>query len=345
MLAARFHDSAEELSLEEVDRPTIGPDEVLVDLKSASFCGSDLNYLGGKTDPGNVPLTLGHEGAGTVVETGIAVSHVREGDRVVIHYIESCGQCKPCLNGYDNRCRNRQSIGHHVDGTFAEFIGVPERCAIQIPDSVPFEQASVAGCAASTAYHAINCGGISAADNVAIFGIGGVGLHAVLWADFLGANTTIAVDIKQPQLDAARDYGADVTLNPEEDAVVDRIQEEMNGWGVDISLECSGSPVAMDQAIASLGTDHGYETGTAVSVGIQTENFDLGYGDIREGALRVSGDHTRAELNHVMSLMGSGEIDISDSITHEIALKEINSASSILSDNGQCVGRVAVDTR
>lgn len=344
MLAARFHSGAEELSVDAIDTPTIGPDEVLVDVESASFCGSDLNYLKGKTEPGNVPLTLGHEGAGTVVETGTAVSHLQEGDRVVIHYIESCGQCKPCLNGYDNQCRNRQSIGHHVDGTFAEFISVPERSAMQIPDSVPFEQASVAGCAVSTAYHAVNHAGLSASDNVAIFGIGGVGLHAVLWADFMGANTTIAVDLKEPQLEAARDYGADVVLNPEKDGIVDRIQEEMDSWGVDVSIECSGSPLAMDQAIESLGTQHGYETGTAVSVGIQTENFDLGYGDIREGALRVSGDHTRAELNDIMSLMGTGEIDISNSITHSIALDEIGSAPSILSDDGEFVGRIAIDT-
>ncbi|WP_436927476.1 zinc-dependent alcohol dehydrogenase [Halosimplex amylolyticum] len=344
MQAARFHEAADTLSLEEIDRPAVGPTDVLVDLKAASFCGSDLNYLMGKTEPGNVPITLGHEGAGIVEETGDAVTHVEEGDRVVIHYVQSCGHCDPCLDGNDNQCRNRQSIGHHVDGTFAEYIAIPERCALKLPEPVSFEDGAIAGCAVSTAYHAVDRGAVSPSDDVVVFGIGGVGLHAVLWAEFNGANTVIAVDLSDPQLEAARDYGADVTLNPERDDVLERIDTITDGWGADVALECSGSSTAMEQAIDSVGAKHGYETGNVVSVGIQTEDIEVGFGDVREGMLCVSGDHTRSELGDVSDLLESGRVDLSTSITHTLQLENINDAIPLMTDSEERVGRIIIDT-
>lgn len=344
MQAARFHEGAEELSVEEVEPPTVGPTDVLVDLRAASFCGSDLNYLKGKVEPGAAPITLGHEGAGVVAETGQAVSHVAEGDRVVVHYVQSCGHCEPCLDGYDNRCRNRQSIGHHVDGTFAEAIAVPARCVLKVPESVPFDQASAAGCAVSTAYHAVERGDVSPADEVVVFGIGGVGLHAVLWAEFRGAETIVAVDPSGPQLEAAQEYGADVTLDPERDDVLERIDAETGGWGADVALECSGSPQAMQQALAAVGAKHGYETGAVVSVGIQTDPIEVGYGDVREGALYVSGDHTRSELAKIVQLLGADRVDLSSSITHRLSLDEINDAIPLMTDTEERVGRIVVDT-
>lgn len=344
MQAARFHEGADELSLEAIDRPAVGPTDVLVDLEAASFCGSDLNYLKGKTEPGNVPITLGHEGAGVVAETGEAVSYVDESDRVVVHYIESCGHCTPCLEGNDNRCRNRQSIGHHVDGTFAEYIAVPERCVLQIPETISFENASIAGCAVSTAYHAVERGDVSTSDDVVVFGIGGVGLHAVLWAAFRGADRVVAVDLSDPQLEAAREYGATVTLNPERDDVLDRIDDLTDGWGADVALECSGSPIAMEQAVESVGAKHGYETGNVVSVGIQTEDIEVGFGDVREGSLSVSGDHTRSDLDEITDLLESDRVNLSTSITHSLALEDINDAIPLMTDSEERVGRIAIDT-
>jgi len=343
MRAARYH-GEEDLRIDDVDRPAPEADEVLVNLRAASLCGSDVNYLTGKTDPASSPITLGHEGAGVVDSVGDGVDHVTAGDRVVIHYVESCGTCRPCSRGNDNRCRNRQSVGHHVDGTFAEYIAVPERAVVTLPAGVSFAEGSVAGCAVSTAYHALQRADIDPGDTVVVFGAGGVGLHAVLWAESLGAGTTIAVDLADPQLDAAETYGADVTLNPERDDVLERVAAATDGWGADAAIECSGSSVAMAQAVDAINGDNGYESGTVVSVGIQTEDISVGFGDVREGQLRVSGDHRRSELMEVLTLLETGSVDISPTLTHEVALENLQEGVDLVREGEETVGRVVVDT-
>jgi alcohol dehydrogenase len=153
-----------------------------------------------------------------------------------------------------------------------------------------------------------------------------------------------AVDLSDPQLEAAREYGADVTLNPERDDVSARIEALTDGWGADVALECSGSTEAMQQALEVVGAKHGYETGTVVSIGIQTDPIEVGYSDIREGSLSVSGDHTRSELADIFELLGSGRVDISPSITHRLPLTDINDAIPLMTDTDERVGRIVIDT-
>ena len=343
MKAAVYH-GVDDLRVEDVPTPEIGATEVLVDLRAASICGTDMNYLHGKTEPANHPLTLGHEGAGVVDAVGSEVESVAPGDRVVIHYVRSCGTCRPCSRGHDNRCRNRESIGHHVDGTFAEFIAVPETSVMALPESVGFPEASITGCAVATGYHAVQTGGHRPGDTVVVFGAGGVGLHAVLWADALGAGTIVAVDPEERQLEAAAEYGADVLVNPSEEDPVARVCELTDGWGADVSLECSGAPIAMDQAIEAINCDTKYESGTAVSVGIQTEPITLEYNDAREGAVRTSGDHTRGELEEILRLLEIGAVDVSPTITHEVDLEDIRQGVDLVDDRDERVGRVIVHT-
>lgn len=343
MLAARYYDQ-DNLRVEETPKPTVESSKVLVNIQAASLCGSDINYLTGKTEPANDPLTLGHEGAGIVSEVGENVEFVNVGDRVVIHYIRSCGICRPCSRGYDNRCRNRQSIGHHVDGTFAEYIAVPERAVMKLPDGVSFGEGSITGCAVATSYHAVQRGDVVPGDTVVIFGAGGVGLHAVLWADHVGAGTIIAVDPEEKQLDAADEFGADVTLNPTKINIKNRILTETNGWAADVAIECSGSPVAMDDAIEAINGQNGYESGTVVSVGIQTEEISLGFDDVREGQFRVVGDHRRSELEEILSLLATGTVDVTPSITHEIALETIQDGINLMRNRDECIGRIVIDT-
>lgn len=343
MQAARFH-GEHDLRIDDVATPEPAADEVLVDLEAASICGSDINYLKGKTSPADRPITLGHEGAGVVASAGSEVDSVDTGDRVAIHYIRSCGTCRPCSRGHDNRCRNRRSIGHHVDGTFAESIAVPERSVVSLPERVSYEWGAIAGCAVSTAYHALDRAEMRAGDVVTVFGAGGVGQHAVLWADALGASKTIAVDPLDHQLAAAADYGADVTLDPERDDVSARVLEETDGWGCDVALECSGSPAAMEQAVEAVNGRNGYESGTVVSVGIQTEDISVGFDDVREGALLVSGDHQRGDLEEVLSLLDTKAIDIAPTVTHEVDLENIHEGVDLMLERRERIGRVVVDT-
>lgn len=341
MLAARF--DGDELALAEISEPEPGPREVVVDLRAASICGSDVNYLRGKTEPGTVPVTLGHEGAGVVAATGGAVDHVAPGDRVVIHYIQSCGHCGPCLAGADNQCRNRQSVGHHTDGTFAEQVRVTDRAVQRLPDGVPFAWGSVAGCAVATGYHAVERSGVEPGDLAVVFGAGGVGLHATLWADFRGAGRVVVVDPLETQRAKATEYGADVTVDPANEDVLDVVHGLSDGYGADVTLECSGAAAAMEQAVDAVSMDNGYESGTVVSVGIQTEPIEAGFDDVREGALKVSGDHTRGELHDILRLLEAGAVDLSPSITHTVALADIHEGIDLFVDEDEPTGRVVVE--
>lgn len=344
MQAVRYLGDDTRIAVEEVERPTVGASEVRITVRAASLCGSDLHYREADSEfsPGTVPVTLGHEGAGVVTEVGDEVTAVAEGDRAIVHYVQSCGHCKPCLAGNDNRCRNRESIGHDVDGTFAEEIVVPERCAIPMSEDIPFAWGSVVGCAGSTAFHATERGDIEPGDTVAVFGAGGVGLHAILWAAFRGAATVIAIEPIGARRQAAREYGADLTLDPETDDVVKMIAEATDGWGVDAAIECSGSPDAMKTAIDAVDGENRYESGTVVSVGLQETPLEATYWGLREGALLVSGDHTRGELRTITDLMAAGRIDLSNSVADRIGLDEIDAGLDRVAA-GEIVGRIVIE--
>lgn len=174
MKAFRFYEPKSPLKLEEVPAPTIEDNEVLVKIKAAGICGTDLHYKHGRIKPGKIPITLGHEIAGVVEEVGSKVRNVNVGDRVCVHYIISCGNYVHCSQGNDNRCRNRRSIGHHADGGFAEYLSIPSRNAFKLPDEIPFEQGAIIGCAVSTAFRALLVGEFKPGDTVAVFGLGGL---------------------------------------------------------------------------------------------------------------------------------------------------------------------------
>lgn len=342
MLAARFTEEGGSFTVEEIDRPSIGSDEVLVNIKAASICGTDLAYYKGKSTPRTLPATLGHEGAGVIAEVGDDVESLEEGDRVIPHYIISCGHCKPCLQGNDNRCRERETRGAEGQGTFAEYMKLPAENALKISDEIPFDWASITACAVATAYHAVKRSDINKGENVIVFGIGGVGLHAVMWANYFGAANIIAVDLINEKLEAAEAYGADYLVNPQETNVREVIDEVTEGYGVDVALECSGSPKAMEQTLDSITGENIHETGTAVSVGGQHEPFEAEYWGLREGNLTVSGDHTHYDLQQIISLLEGGKIDLSNSISHHISLDEINDGLEMI-DGQEDVRRVVID--
>jgi 2-desacetyl-2-hydroxyethyl bacteriochlorophyllide A dehydrogenase len=343
MLAARFKEAGKPFVVEQVEVPSIGSNDVLIAVRAAGVCGTDVHYHSGEFAPYYIPLTLGHEGAGIVTAIGANVTHLQVGDSVIVHYIVSCGNCEPCLQGFDNRCRNRKSIGSHIDGTFAEYIKVPARSALKISNTIPYDWGAIAACAVSTAYHAVDISGLQRGGTAVVFGVGGVGLHAVLWSKFFGGRTVIAVDPIDSKLNVAKEYGADVLLNPTRD----NIQAEVNGitdsWGVDVAIECSGSPVAMKQAIDAIKGNNRYESGSIVSVGLQITPIQVDYWGLREGRLMVSGDHTRYDLQRIIKLMETKKINLDKSITHHIPIHAVNDGVKLIENGQEHVERVVVD--
>jgi len=340
--AFRFYEPEVPWKLEEAPTPSIGDSDVLVKIKASGICGTDLHYKHGRMKPKKIPTILGHEIAGVVEEIESKVRNVSVGDRVCVHYIISCGDCVHCNQENDNRCRNRRSIGHHVDGGFAEYISIPSRNAFKLPDEIPFEQGAIIGCAVSTAFHALRVGEFQPGDTVAVFGLGGVGMHIVAWARVLGASKIIGVDIVDFKLRLAKEFGADYTINAMEEDPVKEIRYLTDDLGVDVSLEVAGTEKTMEYAILS-ACESNYASGRVVSVAAQFHPIKIeGMRTLREGVLRKSGDHTRDELRRVIELVKAKRIDLSKSITHKLPFHELNRGLEILDEKKENVLKIVI---
>ncbi len=331
MKAFLYREAGAAWKLEDVADVEPGPREVVVRTEAAGVCGTDVHYRFGRIKPKVTPLIPGHEIAGSVVAVGGEVIDVAVGDRVCVHYIVSCGQCKHCDAGHDNRCRRRRSIGTHLDGGFAEYVVVPGRNAFKLPENVSSEEGAVIGCAVATAYHALQIAGFAAGDSVAVYGLGGVGMQVVKWARCLGASLVVATDIADEKLSMAREFGADVVLHSVRETPHQRIHSLTDGYGIELAFECSGHPDCMRDALRSIHGKSGYESGKLVGVAAYLDSLVLDEpGLFREGAFLRSGDHTRQELREIIELVSAGRYNVNDTITHRFAFTEIERPLALL---------------
>jgi propanol-preferring alcohol dehydrogenase len=336
MKAFRWYGKREKLKLEEIPIPTVGEKDVLIEIRAAGVCGSDLHFIHGDIPlPTKLPVTPGHEMAGIVVETGKSVTDLKKGDRVSVNYMVSCGDCEYCNQGADNLCTKVGSLCHTFDGGFAEYVLVPERNAFPLPEQIPMDQGSIIGCAVTTPLHALKGpGSMQIGDTVAVFGLGGVGMHAIQWAAILGARKVIGVDVMDYKLKLAKSFGADITINSMNKDPVKLIKEVTNGYGVDLALDCVALKETLFQTLQSVRT-----RGRAVWVG---QNW---YKDItfplpdfknilllNEIIFTGSKDHTRNDQKFALDYVASGKYDLSKSITHTLPFEKLNEALAILEE-------------
>jgi propanol-preferring alcohol dehydrogenase len=325
MLAARLH-APKKLSLDNVPVPSVGSSDVLVKVKAAGVCHSDLHIVNGMFVP-KYPVTLGHEGAGLVEKVGEKVTNVRVGDHVALYYMSICGQCYYCMTGKENICDQLLNLGLELEGTWAEYLVMPAPSVIRLPDGIPFDQAALAGCAVVTPFHAMNVGEVRPGDTVAIFGVGGVGIHGVQLARFFGASRIIAVDINQKKLEAAKQVGATDLVNAKLEDPVEAIKRLTGGRGTDSAFEFIGLRLTQEQIVRSVK-----KGGRAVMIGISGIKFEIDANDfLFKGAqLRTTQNHTRDHLIRVLDLMSSGRINIAGSISQKYPLKDANKALEAL---------------
>lgn len=207
MRAWRYVGPHRPLERQEIERPGPGPGEIVVRVRAAGVCHSDLHILEG---PGGMPapMTMGHEGAGVVEEIGEGVTTVAPGEMVALYGPNSCGDCRPCRTGQENLCPNGRALGLGADGSYAEFVRCRARSAIRVPEGVAPEQAAVATDAVLTPYHALtSVAALRSGETAVIIGLGGLGMNAIEIARLLGAYV-IAADINPAKLDQARAAGA-----------------------------------------------------------------------------------------------------------------------------------------
>src|SRR3954470_7451962 len=264
--AARPYADSRPLGIEELELEPPGPGEVLVRIKAAGLCHSDLSVINGDR-PRPLPMALGHEAAGIVEEVGPGVDDLQRGDHVVLVFVPSCGHCGPCAEGRPALCepgaasntkgtllsgerrifRDGAPVNHHMGcSAFAEYAVVSRRSAVKIDPELPREEAALFGCAVLTGVGAVvNTAQVRAGSSVAVVGLGGVGLASVLGAVASGARRVVAVDVSDDKLRLAAALGATDGFNAAEPHLVEKVKKATGG-GVDFAIEMAGSTRAFD---------------------------------------------------------------------------------------------------
>ena len=326
MKAIRFIGAEQPLQMQEIPIPEIGRSGILVRVKAAGICHSDVHYRAGISPVKPVPLTLGHEVAGVVEKIGSHVTNVRVGDRVCLHYNIACGNCHHCQTGNDQFCEKVLMIGHYANGGYAEYIAVPARNAVHLPDEIPFEQGATLMCASATAFHSLRKSRVKPGETVAVFGAGGLGQSAIQLARAFGAITVYAIDINEEKLNLATHYGA-IPINAQRVDVVEEIKKLTKGKGVDVAIEMIGLPQTMKQAVQSAGV-----MARVVIVGLSNKPLEINtYNDLigRELELIGSNDHHLHELPLLIEMARKKILDTSRIVTRAVPL-EANAVNATL---------------
>jgi S-(hydroxymethyl)glutathione dehydrogenase/alcohol dehydrogenase len=343
------------LSIEEVDVMLPRAGEVLVKVIASGVCHTDAFTLSGEDPEGIFPAILGHEGGGIVEQIGAGVTSVKVGDHVIPLYTPECGECKFCLSGKTNLCqkiRETQGKGLMPDGTtrfyqngkpiyhymgcstFSEYTVLPEISLAKINPAAPLEEVCLLGCGVTTGMGAVmNTAKVKAGDTVAIFGMGGIGLSAVIGAAMAKASRIIVIDINESKFDLAKKLGATDCINPKEiDMPIQDYIVEMTDGGVDFSFECIGNVNVMRSALECCHKGWGESIIIGVAGAgqeISTRPFQLVTGRVWRGTA-FGGVKGRSELPEYVERYLAGEFGLQDFITHTMALENINEAFDLM---------------
>jgi D-arabinose 1-dehydrogenase-like Zn-dependent alcohol dehydrogenase len=341
MKAVRMVGVGQPLEMQEIPIPEIGAKEVLVRVRAAGICHSDVHYRAGRSPVRPLPMTLGHEVAGVIEKVGADVTSHQTGDRVCLHYNVTCGDCYPCSTGNEQFCSSVLMLGHYTNGGYAEYISVPARNAVPLPDEIPFDEAATLMCASATSFHALRKSRLKAGENVAIFGIGGLGLSAVQLARAFGALDVYAVDIFPEKLELAWQYGA-IPIHAKEVDPVAEIRRLSGGKGVDVSLELIGLPETMHQAVRCLGM-----MGRAVIAGISDQPLEIDtYRELLGNEVEIIGsnDHLLQELPLLVDMRRRKVLDTTRAVTRTVPLEAeaVNKVLDELEQFGSAVRTVIV---
>ncbi|PKI18109.1 alcohol dehydrogenase AdhP [Colwellia sp. 12G3] len=334
MKAAVNHKFKGKLEIQQLDKPTITNQEVLVKVHACGVCHTDLHACHGDwpVKP-KMPLVPGHEGVGEIVEIGEQVKHLKLGDRVGIPWLYSaCGYCDYCLSGDENLCLSQQNAGYSVDGSYAEYCKADGDYVVKIPDGISYVDAAPLFCAGVTTYKALKVSTAKPGQWVAIFGIGGLGHLAVQYAVAMGLNV-IAVDTGTEKLQLAKKLGASLCLDFKQDDVVARVLAETGGVHASICTAVSKSGFEQSYKVIRRG-------GKFVLVGLPAEDMPLPIFDTVLNGVSVIGSivGTRKDLIECLDFAARGKVK---AITIEKKLEDIN---DIFEDmiNGDITGRVVM---
>ncbi|CAI2391103.1 S-(hydroxymethyl)glutathione dehydrogenase/class III alcohol dehydrogenase [Alteromonas macleodii] len=345
----------EPLKMEEVDVELPKKGEVLVRIVATGVCHTDAFTLSGEDPEGVFPSILGHEGGGIVEMVGEGVTSVEVGDHVIPLYTAECGECKFCTSGKTNLCqavRATQGKGLMPDGTsrfskdgepiyhymgcstFSEYTVLPEISLAKVNKTAPLEEVCLLGCGVTTGMGAVlKTAKVQEGDTVAIFGLGGIGLSAIIGARMAGAGRIIGIDINESKFDLAKQLGATDVVNPQNfDKPIQEVIVEMTDGGVDYSFECIGNVNVMRSALECCHKGWGESVIIGVAGAgqeISTRPFQLVTGRVWRGSA-FGGVKGRSELPGIVEQYLNGDFGLQEFITHTMGLGDINNAFDLM---------------
>ena len=251
MKAVRYHGASQDLQLETVsipDRPP--PGQVIIEIKAASLCHTELHFIDGTLNLGVNDITLGHECAGIIVQVGDHVPTTRIGERVIVYYYSGCGLCNHCMVQNEHLCGSvKAQYGFITDGGLAQFITVFTKNAVLLPDNISFSAAAPIGCSVTTAVHALKIAKYKNGEWIAIFGVNGVGFNIIQLAKHFGLKV-IAICRSDAKRAKALQLGADAVVDAADmSSVSSSVRSITAGLGADVIFECVGSKESIDQCL------------------------------------------------------------------------------------------------
>ena len=342
------------VKVEEIELDPPGFGEVLVKVAAAGLCHSDLSVVNGNR-PRAMPMVLGHEGSGVIEGLGEGVDDFEIGDHVVFIFVPSCGKCISCKEGKPALCDpglaangagtllsgekkislNGDLINHQVGvSCFAEYTVVSSKSLVKVDKSLPLDEAALFGCAVITGAGAVfNTANIKVGSTVAVVGLGGTGLAALMGAKAAGASKIIGIDLLQDKLDLAKQLGADVVYKADDPDILDNIHKFTKG-GVHYSFECVGSEKAMELAYKTLKRG-----GTVVSSGLShpDKSFSIKHVDLVANEKIIKGSFLGScvpdrDIPAYIDLYRSGRLPVDRLMSDHITLDEVNEGFDKLSD-------------
>ncbi|ESR39670.1 PKS ER domain-containing protein [Citrus sinensis] len=355
-----FWETNKPLTIEEFNMPRPKAGEILIKTKACGVCHSDLHVIKGEI-PFSNPCVVGHEITGEVVEHGPhtdnkTIQRLPVGSRVVGAFIMPCGNCSFCSKGHDDLCEDffayNRAKGTLYDGKpvfmysmggMAEYCVVPANALSVLPDSLPYKESAILGCAVFTAYGAMaHAAEVRAGDSVAVIGVGGVGSSCLQIARAFGASDIIAVDVHDEKLQKAKTFGATHTVNAIQEDAIEKIREITGGMGVDIAVEALGKPQTFLQCVQSVK-----DGGKAVMIGL-AQSGAVGEVDINRLVRRKIqvigsyGGRARQDLPKLVKLAESGIFNLANAVTRKYKFEDANKAYEDL-NKGNILSRAVVE--
>lgn len=315
------------IKIVEVDKPEIEkPDEVLIQVKVAGICGSDIHIFHGTNPMASYPRIIGHEFAGVIVEVGSGVEKVTIGDKVVVEPIFYCGKCYACTSGRPNVCEQLEVLGVHRDGGMQEYVVLPEKKVHSIGKDAEWELATMVEpftIAAQSTWR----GDVKAGENVLIMGAGAIGMAILQYSKYKGA-ICIVSDIDNDRLEDAKAMGADYSINPLEVNVVEKALELTCGRGPNVTIDSACTLQTFEQAVEVTSP-----AGRVVVLGFNMEPSQIPQGLITKKELTIVGSRLQtSKFPEVIELFKKGVLDPKVLVTHSFPFTEVEKAIAVIEE-------------